>query len=139
MAPFQNITSLLGIGFAVVVLLLIGRDQIGVRHGLFWFALAITAVVLGVWPKVIDDVALRAGVRYSPTLLLVGAVIVLFIKALHTDIVNTRIERQVRRLNQSLALLYLKAQSEHANGTTSPAGDASHPVAPISPDDSAHP
>ena len=30
---------------------------------------------------------------------------VLLIKALHSDMVNTRIERDVRRLNQRLALL----------------------------------
>ena len=112
MAPFQLTTAILGTGFAVVIVLLIGRDQLGVRHGLFWFVLAAFAVLLGVWPKTIDDWAFRLGVRYSPTLLLLGAVIVLFIKALHTDLVNTRIERQVRRLHQSLALLHLKAQSE---------------------------
>lgn len=64
----------------------------------------------GVWPRLLDNFADGLGIRYSPTLLLVCAVGALFIKALHADMVNTRIERQVRRLNQSLALLQIKNQ-----------------------------
>ena len=114
MAPYQITTTVLGIGFAAAILLLIARDRLNVRHGLFWFMLALLAIVLGVWPRIIDGFANQAGIRYSPALLLVGAVIILFVKALHADIVNTRIERQVRRLNQSLALLYLKESSAAA-------------------------
>lgn len=117
MQSFQLTTAILGTGFALAILYLIGRDRLGLRHGLFWFALAVAAVILGVWPKLMDGLALRVGVHYSPTLLLIGAVIVLFVKALHADIVNTRIERRVRRLTHSMALLYLKAQ----NGDASPA------------------
>jgi hypothetical protein len=37
---------------------------------------------------------------------------VLLVKALHADIVNTRIERQVRRLNQRLAIYELELERE---------------------------
>jgi hypothetical protein len=37
--------------------------------------------------------------------LLLVAVVILLVKTLHTDILNTRIERQVKRLNQRLAML----------------------------------
>ena len=40
-----------------------------------------------------------------PLLLLLLASALLLVKALHSDMVNTRIERDVRRLNQRLALL----------------------------------
>lgn len=112
MASYQLTTTILGIGFAAVILLLITRDHLNVRHGLFWFAIAVLAAMVGAWPKAMDYFSNQVGVRYSPALLLVGAVIILFVKALHADIVNTRIERQVRRLNQSLALLYLKESAE---------------------------
>ncbi|GAB2479750.1 MAG: DUF2304 domain-containing protein [Comamonas sp.] len=112
MASYQITTTILGIGFAAVILLLITRDHLNVRHGLFWFVIALVAIVLGAWPRVMDYLSDQVGVRYSPALLLVGAVIILFVKALHSDIVNTRIERQVRRLTQSLALLYLKEASD---------------------------
>ena len=73
------------------------------------------AVLLGVWPRALDHMAAQLGIRYSPALLLVCAVCVLFIKALHADMVNTRIERKVRRLSQSIALMQLKAMSDAQN------------------------
>ena len=39
--------------------------------------------------------------------LLLGAVVVLFIKALYADMMQTRLERQLRRLNQRVAMLEL--------------------------------
>ena len=105
MATFQITTAVLGVLFAAVILFLIRGDRLYLRLGLFWFALAMLAVLLGVWPRMLDGVADQLGIRYSPTLLLVCAVGVLFVKALHADMVNTRIERDVRRLNQRLALL----------------------------------
>jgi hypothetical protein len=62
------------------------------------------AVLLGFWPGLIDRLAMLVGFGYPPALLLLFAAAALFIKALHTDIVNTRIERDVRKLNQQLAI-----------------------------------
>ena len=45
------------------------------------------------------------GISYPPALLLLVAVVIVLVKTLHTDIVNTRVERDVRRLNQRLAIL----------------------------------
>lgn len=112
MATYQITTTILGVLFAAVILYLIRGDRLYLRLGLFWFAVAMLAVLLGVWPNILDRFADKLGIRYSPTLLLVGAVGVLFIKALHADMVNTRVERQVRRLSQSWALFQLKAASE---------------------------
>jgi hypothetical protein len=40
--------------------------------------------------------------------------IVLFVKALHADMLNTRLEREVRRLNQRIAML--EADGERTDG-----------------------
>ena len=108
MASLQLTTTLLGVGLSVVILILLRRDYLQLTHGLFWIVVAAAAAVFGLWPGLIDSIARWAGISYSPALLLLVAIIVLTIKALHTDIVNTRIERQVRRLNQRLALYELE-------------------------------
>lgn len=105
MAPFQITTSLLGVGLAVVIVLLIRRDDLYVRHALFWLCVAVLAAVLGVWPQSIDWMGMLVGVRYSPALVLLCAVIVLFVKALHADVVNTRLQTDMRHLQQTVALL----------------------------------
>lgn len=105
MASLQATTTLLGAGLAVLILYLIRRDHLYLMHGLFWVVVAAAAAVLGAWPGLVDKMAAWTGFRYPPALLLLLACMVLLVKALHADMVNTRIERDVRRLNQRLALL----------------------------------
>ncbi len=105
MASLQATTGLMGIGLAVLILYLIRRDHLYLMHGLFWVGVAGVAAVLGAWPGLIDRMAGWVGFKYPPALLLLLTCMVLVVKALHTDMVNTRIERDVRRLNQRLALL----------------------------------
>lgn len=112
MATLQFTTLLLGIGLSAAILLLLRRDHLQFGHGLFWIGVAAIAAVLGLWPGSIDRMAHLAGIAYSPAFLLLVAVIVLLVKALHADIVNTRIERQVRQLNQRLAIYELERESD---------------------------
>lgn len=105
MAPLQITTTLLGIGLAAVILLLVRRDHLYLLHGLFWILVAGAAAILGVWPGLIDRLAVIVGIGYPPALLLLVAVVIALVKTLHTDIINTRVERDVRRLNQRLAIL----------------------------------
>ncbi len=107
-------TTLLGLGLAAAIIWLLRRDHLHLSHGLFWLTVAVLAAVLGVWPGVIDRLASLAGVSYPPALLFLAAAIVLLIKVLHTDLLNTRIERQVKRLNQRLAMYELEQQRNDA-------------------------
>ncbi|BEP95502.1 hypothetical protein GmRootA79_38860 [Acidovorax sp. A79] len=95
----------MGTGLAVLILYLIRRDHLYLMHGLSWAVAAGVAAVLGAWPGLIDRLAGWAGFGYPPALLLLLACVLLVVKALHADMVNTRIERDMRRLNQRLALL----------------------------------
>jgi len=122
MASLQVTTTFLGIGLAALILHLIRRDHLYLMHGLFWAAVAGAAVVLGVWPGMINRLAVALGISYPPAMLLLLACMVLLIKALHADMVNTRIERDVRRLNQRLAML--EADTENIRQTSS---DSSSP------------
>lgn len=114
MASLQLTTTLLGIGLSAAIVFLLRRDHLHAVYGLFWLVVAGLAAVLGLWPGSIDSIARLAGIAYSPALLLLGAVIVLLVKSLHADIVNTRIERQVRRLNQRLAMFELERIGDQA-------------------------
>ncbi|MBF5003882.1 DUF2304 domain-containing protein [Diaphorobacter caeni] len=111
MASLQTTTMLLGVGLAILILYLIRRDHLYLMHGLFWVAVAAAAALLGAWPGLVDRIAYSVGISYPPALLLLFACIVLFVKALHADMVNTRIERDVRRLNQRLAMLEADMES----------------------------
>lgn len=115
MVSLQITTALLGVGLAGLILLLLFRDHLHPLYGLFWMMVAFAAGVLGLWPGSINFLASIAGISYPPALLLLIAVIVLLVKSLYADIVNTRIERQVRRLNQRLAMYELKREGDRAS------------------------
>lgn len=118
---------LLGFGLAALILYLIRRDHLYVMHGLFWALVAGVAAFLGIWPGLIDKLASLAGISYPPALLLLLACVVLLVKALHSDMVNTRIERDVRRLNQRLALLQADIDSQRI-ATESPVSNSNEHV-----------
>ncbi len=111
MVTYQLTTTLMGLGLAAAILWLVRRDRLYLLHGLFWVLVAGAAAVLGAWPGMIDRLAQLVGISYPPAFLLLGAVVILYLKALHSDMVNTRIERDVRRLNQRIALLELEIES----------------------------
>lgn len=114
MAPFHLTTSLLGVGLALVIVVLIRRDELYIRHALFWLVVAAVAAVFGLWPRSLDGIGRLLGVQYSPALALLCGVIVLFVKALRADVANTRLETEMRHLQQSLALLEAEvAQLRH--------------------------
>ncbi|MEJ8293840.1 DUF2304 domain-containing protein [Delftia tsuruhatensis] len=117
MASLQVTTTFMGVGLAALILYLIRRDHLYLMHGLFWVVVAVAAVVLGVWPGLVDRIAAVLGISYPPAILLLLACVVLFLKALHADMMNTRIERDVRRLNQRLAML--EADTETLRSTAS--------------------
>ena len=117
MTSLYSTTALMGLGLAGAIMWLLRRDHLHLSHGLFWLGVAMLAAVLGIWPGIMDTVAYQTGVSYPPALLLLIAVIVLLIKALHADILNTRIERQVKRLNQRLTMVEVEVdhQAEDVN------------------------
>jgi hypothetical protein len=112
MTSLDFTTASLGLGLAATIIWLLRRDHLHLSHGLFWLMVAVAAATLGVWRGLIDKAAALTGIAYPPALLLLISVVMLLLKILHTDILNTRIERQVKRLNQRLAMYELEFQRE---------------------------
>ena len=104
MNTLQITVTILSIGLVSLVFVLLRRDHLYLRHGLFWVLFAAGCLLLGLWPGTIDQVAIWLGISYPPAGFLIGALTVLVIKYLHADMIQSRLERQVRRLNQRIAM-----------------------------------
>jgi hypothetical protein len=104
MIDYRLLTAVLGSTIAAVVLLLVRRDHLYVRQATFWLAFAVIVVILGFMPDLIHKLGSHFKISYPPTLLLILACLVLFLKSLLADIAITRIERRLRRLTQQIAL-----------------------------------
>jgi hypothetical protein len=105
MKTYQLAVLVMGIGLAIGILYLVRRDHIYIRQGLFWIFIAFVSLLFGIWPYLIDTIGRTLDIAYPPTLLLLVAIMVLIVKALLGDIALTKVRRDVRRLNQRMALL----------------------------------
>jgi hypothetical protein len=105
MKSYHLTVLVLGLGLAIGILHLVRRDHIYIRQGVFWIAIAAVSLLFGIWPYLIDGLGELFGVAYPPTLLLLVAIMVLVVKALLGDIALTQVRRDMRRLNQRIALL----------------------------------
>lgn len=104
MLSLNVFTSILGAGLAASIVWLVRLGHLHASSAVFWLSTAFAALVLGLWPGLIDHLAAATGISYPPALLLLCALAALLIKNLHTDVKNTRLEQQLRRLNQRVAL-----------------------------------
>ena len=105
MRSYHLTVLVIGIGLAISILYLVRRDHLYIRQGVFWILIAAGSLFLGSWPQLIDRVGDLLGVAYPPTLLFLAAIVVLVIRALFGDIAITKLRRDLRRLNQRIALL----------------------------------
>lgn len=104
MKDYYLVAASLGLGLAAVILYLIRRDHLYLRDGVFWIVVAMASLLFGLWPNLVDRVGSLVGVAYPPALLFLIAIVVLVLRSLTTDIALTRVRRDLRRLNQRIAL-----------------------------------
>ena len=99
------ITSIIGIITAIIILILIRRDHLHVRYGLWWMSAAIVFALLGFFPAFVDNFARYVGVAYPPVLALTIGAVILVLKILVMDIERSRNAIRMQRLVQRIGLL----------------------------------
>lgn len=99
------VTSLIGLGSALIIFVLIRNDQLHASHGIAWVVAALIMALLGLAPGVFDQLAARVGIAYPPALAFTLALAVVAIKLLIDDIDRSRLKMRQTRLIQRMALL----------------------------------
>lgn len=129
---FATVSGLIGIAAALTIIVLIRRDHLHVRYGLWWIAVAAAFVVLGFYPGIIDWLAPKVGVNYGPVLALTLGLTIFVIKVLTLDIARSRDEARTVRLIQRIAMLEtevreLQARLDGATATEDPVSTEANP------------
>jgi len=99
------VTGIIGVTTAITIMLLIRRDHLHVRYGLWWMGAAVAFAVLGIFPTIVDYVARFLGIFYPPVLALTLGLVALVLKILVMDIERSRNTIRMQRLVQRIALL----------------------------------
>ena len=102
---YQVTSTILGLFIASIILWLIRRDHLHSRHALWWLLIALMVTLLGIFPTLIDWLAIWLGVNYPPTLLFILGMGMILLKVIHIDLHQSDLERKIRRLAQRLAIL----------------------------------
>jgi len=129
------VSGVIGIAAALTIILLIRRDHLHVRFGLWWITVAAAFVVLGAFPQIIDWLAFKLDIAYGPVLALTLGLTVFVIKILTIDIARSRNETRIVRLVQRIAMLESEVQHlrdgtgnarEETRGADDPDTDRDH-------------
>jgi hypothetical protein len=114
MIPF--ITGAIGIVTAATIVILIRRDHLHVRYGLWWMMVALVFALLGIVPWLFDEIAGFLGIAYAPVLALTLAIVALLLKILVMDLERSRTQTRLNRMLQRIGLLEseLRALEERA-------------------------
>lgn len=110
------VTGIIGIATAITIVVLIRRDHLHVRYGLWWMAAAAVFALLGLFPAIVDRVAHALGIAYPPVLALTLGLVALLLKILVMDIERSRNAIKMQRLVQRLALLEADLRKMQASG-----------------------
>lgn len=115
----------------VVLFELLRRRHLREKYAVLWFAVALGALVLTIFPRLLDVAAEAAGVEVPANLLFFAASMVLLILTLQHSYELGRLEDKVRTLAEELALLGL----EVANDTPTLGTQVPDPAPGLEPSD----
>jgi uncharacterized small protein (DUF1192 family) len=100
-------------------MILIRKDHLHVRYGLWWMGAAVAFAVLGLFPRIVDYVAVHLGIAYPPVLALMLGLVAVVLKILVMDIERSRNMIRMQRLVQRIALLEAELRDLRANRSES--------------------
>ena len=115
----QITAGILGVLLAGAILYLVRRDHLHGSYALWWLAVAVVILLLGVFPPVIDWLGRVTGISYPPVLPIIVGIGMILIRMLKMDIDRSQQERQLRRLTQKLAILDQEITAARSTNATS--------------------
>lgn len=107
------ISAVIGVGLALAILYLVRRDRLHGPYAVWWLLVAVAAVVMGVFPQVVNWVGRLTGVQYPPVLPIIVGLALVMVRLLQMDIDRSRQERRLRRLVQKVAMLEAELEEQH--------------------------
>jgi hypothetical protein len=106
------------LGVMAIVFQLIRRRKLREEYALLWFLAGSALIVVSLWPESLDWIARLAGVAYPPNVLLLAAIALGFLLAMHYSVSLSRLADQNKRLAQEVAILQEELRrSQHSENS----------------------
>jgi hypothetical protein len=109
---------------AVLVILLVAQlirsHKLREEYAILWLGASIVLFVFAAKRDLLDRLASAFGIAYSPSLLLLGTILMGFFLSLHFSISLSRLAEQNKRLAQEVAILKLASQERSSDQAEAP-------------------
>lgn len=109
----------------IVVIEMVRRGRLKERHALWWLIAGTLALIIGIFPSLLDGVADFVGIEVPINLVFFVSIAVLFLVCIQNSSELTTLEEKTRILAEEVALLRNQiSELKTTNTTQSPSSDS---------------
>jgi hypothetical protein len=101
----QLLSAILGVVACFTIIFMVRRDQLISRDGAVWILIAVTIVILGLFPSLTDWLGQKLDIGYPPVLPILFAILIILVKLVKADIEKAHLKADIERLLQHQAIL----------------------------------
>lgn len=112
MERIQVITIFINILFLFYISKLIIKGRLREEYAIVWWVCTGALLIFLFWSDGLDVMAKLFGVHLPANLVFTGFIFIILIYLLHLSVVNSKLQRNMTRLTQELALLKEKIESK---------------------------
>jgi hypothetical protein len=112
MARIQIITIFINFLFILYVSSLIIKGKLREEYSIVWIICTILLTIFSFWRDGLDIITKILGIYEPPNLVFTASIFVIFIYLLHVSVVNSRLQNNITKLTQEIAILKEKVESK---------------------------
>lgn len=105
MAKIQIITIIINLLFIAYISRLIIKGKLREEYAIIWCICTFVLVVFSFWRDGLTVMSKLFGVFEPPNLVFMGFIFIILIYLLHLSVVNSKLQRNLTKLSQELALM----------------------------------
>lgn len=105
MERIQIITIVINLFFLISIARLIVKGKLREEYAIVWLVCTVLLGIFAIWRDGLEVIARLFGVYEAPNLVFTGFIFIILIYLLHISIVNSKLQKNLTKLTQEIALL----------------------------------
>ena len=115
MARIQIITIVINFLFLFYISYLIIKGKLREEYAIVWIICTVFLIVFAFWREGLEVISDLFGVYDPPNLVFTGFIFIILVYLLHLSIVNSKLQKNITKLTQEMALLKQQKEKESTN------------------------
>lgn len=112
MTRIQIITIIINVLFLIYISRLIIKGKLREEYAIVWWVCTAVLMLFSLWSEGLAVMSKLFGVYEPANLVFTGFIFVILIYLLHLSVVNSKLQRNMTKLTQELALMKEKAEAK---------------------------